>query len=45
MRKNLIFQLLLMQIYTKKINEYHIRVGHHGRDRTWVEVGVQRLMT
>ena len=29
----------------EKINECHMRVGHHGRDKTWVEVGVQRLMT
>jgi hypothetical protein len=28
-----------------KINECHIRVGHHGRDKTWVEVGVRRFIT
>ena len=28
-----------------KINECHIRVGHNGRDKTWVEVGVRRFIT
>jgi len=29
----------------QRIKECHERVGHHGRDKTWVEVGIRMIIT